>query len=281
MILVTGATGTVGREVVTQLLAAGQEIRALTRSPATARFDPRVELVAGDLHEPRTLASAVDGVERIFSLALGPHLGAQERSLALAARQAGARQVVKLSVLGAGRGARSGVATWHEEGERAVQEAGIAWTFVRPGAFMSNALYWSSTIRREGKVYSNFGEGRLAPIHPRDIAAVAVRALTEPGHEGRAYELTGPEALSVREQVDILAKVLGRSIEYVPITDEVARAGMQKAGMPDYLIEALLPFGAIVRSGKAANVLPTVGQVTGRAPLPFVDWAREQADAFR
>jgi (4-alkanoyl-5-oxo-2,5-dihydrofuran-3-yl)methyl phosphate reductase len=280
MILVTGATGTVGREVVAQLLAAGQRVRALTRSPEQARFDARVEIVAGDLGKPETLASAVEGVERVFSLALGPQIGAQEASLAQAAKRAGARHVVKLSVLGAASEARSNVASWHEAGERAIQETGIAWTFVRPGGFMSNALWWSGTIRSQGKVFSNFGEGRLPYIHPRDIAAVAVCALTKPGHEGKAYDVTGPEALSVREYVQILADAVGKPIEYVPITDEVAREGMEKSGMPAYLIDALLPFASYVRNGRAEKLLPTVEQVTGKKPLTFAEWAREYAAAF-
>jgi uncharacterized protein YbjT (DUF2867 family) len=280
MILVTGATGTVGREVVALLLEAGREVRALTRDPSTARLDPRVELVAGDLTRPETLERAVDGAERVFSLALGPELGAQEESLARAARRAGVRHVVKLSVLGAGGRARAGVASWHDAGERAIQESGIAWTFVRPGAFMSNALYWSDTIRTQGKVFSNFADGRLASVHPRDIADVAVRALTAPGHEGQAYALTGPEALTTGEQVRLLAAAVGRPIEYVPISDDEARSAMRNAGMPAYLIDALLPFGSYVRSGRAAEVLPTVEQVTGRRPLTFAEWAQEYGASF-
>jgi uncharacterized protein YbjT (DUF2867 family) len=146
---------------------------------------------------------------------------------------------------------------------------------------MSNALFWADSIRREGRVYSNFGDGATAPIHPRDIAAVAVLALTTAGHEGKAWPLTGPEALSTGEQVRLLAAALGRPIEYVPISDEVAREGMERAGMPAYLIDALLPFAAVVRSGRAGDVLPTVEQLTGRPALTFAEWARENAGAFR
>jgi len=281
MILVTGATGTVGREVVAQLLAEGHAVRALTRRPATARLDARVEVVEGDLTRPETLPRAVAGVERVFSLALGPDLASQEASLARAARQAGARHIVKLSVLGAGLGATEGVAVWHDAGERAVRESGLAFTFVRPGAFMSNALFWRDSIRREGKVYSNFGNGRVPFVHPRDIAAVAVCALSMPGHEGKAWPATGPEALGVGDQVRIIAAALGRRLEYVPITDDAAREGMQAAAMPPYLIEALLPFAATVRSGRAAKIFPTVEEVTGRPPLTFEQWARENVAAFR
>ena len=280
-ILVTGATGTVGREVVSQLLAAGEPVRALTRHPERARLDARVDIVRGDLERPETLTAALQGVDRVFSLAVGPQLGEQEASLAQAARGADVRRIVKLSVLGAGENARRGVVSWHSAGERAIRQSGVPWTFVQPGVFMSNTLFWADSIRREGRVYSNFGDGATTPIHPRDIAAVAVLALTTDGHEGRTWPLTGPEALSTGEQVRLLAAVLGRPIEYVPISDEMAREGMEKAGMPAYLIDALLPFAAVVRSGKAGDVLPTVAQLTGRPALKFAEWAHENAGAFR
>jgi (4-alkanoyl-5-oxo-2,5-dihydrofuran-3-yl)methyl phosphate reductase len=196
-------------------------------------------------------------------------------------KKPGVRHIVKLSGLRPGGEARSVLATWHQASERAIQNMGIAWTFVQPGAFMSNALNWRDSIKGQGKVFSNYGDGKLAYIHPRDIAAVAVRALTEPGHEGKAYPVTGPEALSVGELVQLLSDAVGKPIEYVPITDDVAREGMQKAGLPIFLIDALLPFASFVRSGKGAEILPTVEQVIGRKQLTFADWAREHAADFR
>jgi (4-alkanoyl-5-oxo-2,5-dihydrofuran-3-yl)methyl phosphate reductase len=280
MILVTGATGTVGREVVTQLLAAGEKVRGMTRTPSTAKLDPRVEVVQGDFAAPNTLAKAVDGVDRVFSLTFGPQTGTHEKDLAAAAKKAGVRHIVKLSAMGGDRETKNAIRIWHEEGEEAIKETGISWTVVRPGGFMSNALHWRGTIRAEGKVFSNYGEGKLPSVHPRDIAAVAVRALTSDGHQGKTYELTGPQALSIREQVDILSEALGRQIEYVPIPDDAARKGMEKAGMPALLVDALIPFAAFIRSGRAAEVLPTVEKVTGRPALTFHDWARENANAF-
>ena len=280
MILVTGATGTVGREVVAQLLVAGEKVRALTRNPSRAHLDEQVELVAGDFNQPETLAKAVEGVESIFSLAFGPQLAIQEASLAQAGQKAGAQHIVKLSALRPGGEARSTIATWHLASERAIQNMGIAWTFVQPGAFMSNALNWRDTIKSQGKVFSNYGDGKVAYIHPRDIAAVAVHALTEPGHEGKAYQVTGPEALSVGEVVQLLSEAVGKPIEYVPITDDATREGMQKAGLPAFLIDALLPYASFVRTGKGAEILPTVEEVIGRKPLTFADWAREHATDF-
>jgi (4-alkanoyl-5-oxo-2,5-dihydrofuran-3-yl)methyl phosphate reductase len=281
MILVTGATGTVGREVVAQLIAAGEKVRAMTRNAAKAGKGMQAEIVEGDFGKPETLARALAGADRVFSLSAGPMTGVNERNLGEAARSAGVRHIVKLSALGGDDEVRNDIRKWHDEGEQALRETGIGLTVLRPTGFMSNALHWRDSIRTQDKVFSNYGEGKLPVIHPRDIAAVAVRALTSEGHEGKAYSLTGPEALSVGQQVDILAETLGRNLEYVSITDEVARQGMERAGMPGLLIDALLPFAGFIRSGAAAQVFGTVGEVTGRPALTFRDWARENAGAFQ
>ena len=281
MILVTGATGTIGREVVAQLLTAGQKVRAMTRDPSKVKIDGGVQVVKGDFDDPDSLASAVNGVERVFSLTFGPQTGVREGNLARAAKASGVRHIVKLSALGGDDETRNNIRKWHDEGEQAIRDTGIAWTVLRPTAFMSNALHWRGSIRAQGKVFSNYGDGKLPSVHPRDIAAVAVRALTSDSHEGKAYPVTGPEALSMSEQVKILENAIDRSLEYVPITDEAARKGMENAGMPSFLIDALVPFAAFIRSGKAAYVYHTVEEVTGRPPLRFNDWTKENAAAFR
>jgi len=196
------------------------------------------------------------------------------------AKNEGVRHIVKLSALGGDDKLRNDIRKWHDEGEAVIRNAGIPLTVLRPTGFMSNALHWRESIRTTGKVFSNYGDGKLPCIHPRDIAAVAVRALTSDGHEGKAYSLTGPEALSVREQVKILADAAGRPIEYVVVTDESARKGMTQAGMPGFLIDALIPFAEFVRSGKAALVHRTVEEVMGRPAFTFRDWARDNAAVF-
>jgi (4-alkanoyl-5-oxo-2,5-dihydrofuran-3-yl)methyl phosphate reductase len=281
VILVTGATGTVGREVVALLLAAGKPVRGMTRDAARAKFDPRVEAVQADFASPETLAKAVEGVERVFSLTLGPQTGTHERALAAAAKAAGVRHMVKLGAMGGDGETSNAIRRWHEEGEQAIKDSGVGWTFVRPGRFMSNALHWRESIRKEGKVFSNYGDGKLPSVHPRDIAAVAVRALTSEDYFGKILEVTGPEALNMAEEVAILSNTLGKPIEYVSITDETARREMERANMPSYIIDGLLPFAAFVRSGKAARIFPTVWEVTGRPALSFTDWAREHAEAFQ
>ena len=281
MILVTGATGTVGREVVTQLLAAGQSVGAMTRNPLKTKLDKRVAVVKGDFEEPDTLEKAVDGADRLFSLTFGPRTGIHEKNLARAAKKAGVSHIVKLSALGGDGEVRNDIRKWHDEGEQAIRETGIGLTVVRPGAFMSNALHWRESIRVQGKVFSNYGDGKLPSVHPRDIAAVVVRALTSHGHQGKEYSVTGPAALSIGEQVKILSGAIGKPIEYVAVSDDAARRGMEQAGLPASLIDALLPFAGFIRSGKAAQVFKTVEEVTGRRPFTFDDWARENADAFQ
>ncbi len=281
MILVTGATGTVGREVVGLLVKDGQKVRAMTRDPKKARFDPKVEVVAGDFARPETLEKAAQGAEAVFSLSTGPELGAHEGALARAAKKAGAKRLVKLSVMGAGSGGENVIVKWHDAGEKAIRESGLAWTFVRPGTFMSTALQWAATVKAQGKVFLPYGDGKVAPVHPRDIAAVAVKALTSPGHEGKAYTLTGPEALGVADELRVLSEEVGKPIQYVPVPDEAAKAGMLQAGMPLVLVEALLKMAGVIRSGGAAAVLPTVEQVLGRPGLTWREWAKENAAAFR
>jgi (4-alkanoyl-5-oxo-2,5-dihydrofuran-3-yl)methyl phosphate reductase len=281
MILVTGATGTVGGEVVKQLVAAGERVRAMTRDPSKAKLDPKVEVVAGDLDKPETLEKAVAGVDHVFSLSTGPALGVHDGHLVRAAKKAGARHIVKLSVLGAGGTMRNAITEWHEAGEKAIVESGLVWTFVRPGMFMSNALNWAHMIKSQGKVFANYGKGKVPPIHPRDIASVAVKALTSSGHEGKSYPLTGGEALSMEEQIEVLSEVVGKPIAFVRISDDAAREGMLKAGLPPVLVDALVSISASDRTGAASEPLPTVEQVLGRKPLTWREWAQENAAAFR
>ena len=148
MSLVTGATGTVGREVVAQLVAAGQEVRAMTRNPAKAKFDGAVEVMQGDFADPKSLERAVAGVVRVFSLTVGPQAGIHERNLAQAAKKAGARHIVKLSAMGGDEETRNAIRKWHDEGEQAIRGTAIPLTVLRPGAFMSNALHWRSSMFR-------------------------------------------------------------------------------------------------------------------------------------
>jgi len=282
MILVTGATGTVGGAVVRHLVAAGHPVRALVRQPGAGRVPDGVEVAYGDLSRPETLAEALSGVERMYLLApLAPDLPHWEAGAIDAARAAGVRHVVKHSNLGADDPDATTMQRWHRAGERLLEESAMAWTFVRPTGFMSNALGWAGTIRAQGTVYAPAGDGKLAVVDPYDIAAVAVAALTGPGHEGRAYDVTGPAALSTVDQVTAIGSAIGRPLEYVDIPESAARDGMRAAGIPAVIVEALLEFMALVHASRADTVSDAVPAVTGRPARTFEAWAAEHADAFR
>jgi uncharacterized protein YbjT (DUF2867 family) len=280
MILVTGATGTIGSEVVRQLAEKKAKVRAMTRDPAKAKMPAGVEIVAGDLEQPETLAKALKGVTKVFALASGPGLGKHDGNLARAAKAAGAKHVVKLSASSATDYPRQLIGQWHLAGEAAIKEVGVDWTFVRPGGFMSNALNWAPTIKAQGKIFAPTGDGKFAPIDPYDIAAVIVRALTSEGHAGKVYTLSGPELLSTADQAAIISEAIGKPVAHVPVPEAAARDGMTKAGMPPALVDAILQLMENIRNGKGGSVLPTVEQVTGRKARRFADWARDHRQAF-
>jgi uncharacterized protein YbjT (DUF2867 family) len=277
MILVTGATGNIGRELVRLLVAQHVAVRALVRD-LTRPIDG-VELVRGDLDAPETLPAAFTGVDRVFLLAPGPNIAAQDLAAIAAAERAGVAHVVLVSSGGVSTGTGSGPA--HQPGEAALRASKLAWTILRPSEFMSNVLMSRDTIRGQGAFYAPTGGGRSAMIHPHDIAAVAARVLTTPGHEGQIYELTGPEALSRAELAGTLSEAIGRPITYIDIPDAVFREQLANAGAPAFLIDPVARFYALVKAGGAADVQPTVERITGARPRRFNDWARDHAAALR
>jgi uncharacterized protein YbjT (DUF2867 family) len=281
MILVTGATGTIGGEVARQLIAAGIKPRLLVRDPKKARdFEGKAELVQGDLAKPESLDAAFKGVERLFLVSAGVDGATLEKNAIAAAKRAGVQQVVKLSVIGADQPAFT-FARWHAEAEKALLASGLKWTLLRPVSFMSNALFSVETIKSQGAFYDSQGEGKYAPIDPADIGAVAVKALTSAGHEGKAYPMTGPESFTLAQQAAMLSKAIGKPVKYVDVPPETARQGMLTAGMPPAYVEAIVDLSAFLKSGKADVVLPTVEQVLGRKAGTFEAWAQRNAAAFR
>jgi uncharacterized protein YbjT (DUF2867 family) len=284
MILAIGATGTVGSEVVKQLLVSGQKVRVLARNAEATRrrLGPDVELAIGDLAAPATLDAAMQGIEKLYLLPpLSPLMTELEANAIAAAARAGVAHVVKHSNLGAGEDSPITLPRWHRAGERLIERSGMAWTFVRPTGFMSNALGWTYTIASQGAVYGNGGAGKLSIVDPRDIAAVAATALTQPGHEGKAYDVTGPEALSMAEQVETIARALGKPLHYVDVPDTAARDAMLKQGMPAVIVDAMIEFMQLVRADRAAFVSDAVERVTGRPARTFAAWVRDNLAALR
>ncbi len=276
MIVVTGAAGNVGGELVAALAAAGQPVRALTRSAEPGRFPPGVEVVSGDLNDPASLRPVLKGADGVFML---PGY-ADMTGVHAEARRAGVRTVVQLSGMSAGSGDMSNAITaYMAMSEQAARNSGLAWTIVRPAMFMTNAFQWLPQLKAGDLVRAPFGPVRAAVTDPADIAAVAAQALTAPGHEERVYEVSGPESLSAGDRVAILGQVLGRDLRFEAQTNEEARAEMS-ATTPAKYVDAFFDFyvaGALDES----KVLPTVQEVTGRAPRTFAQWAMAHADAFR
>jgi uncharacterized protein YbjT (DUF2867 family) len=279
-ILVTGATGHVGNHLIKQLASKGHSLRALVRSRERAAGLPEeVECVVGDLARPETLSAAVEGVERVFLMDASHGLDFT-RNMVQASRQAGVHLIVDLSSIGAGLDPMPIMGRWHADREEIIQNSRIAWTFLRPANFMSNALWWVPSIKAKAVVRDPIGPGRFASIDPADIAAVAAVALTQEGHAGQIYTLTGNELLTVKQQVDILAGVLGRTIKYVEITPEEAALAARANGMDPASVAATRDLNELLRANRASIITDDVERVTGQKPTSFESWCRRNADAF-
>jgi uncharacterized protein YbjT (DUF2867 family) len=277
MIFVTGATGNVGRELVRVLADGGEGVVALIRRDSDrARLPDGVQGLVGDLNDPRSLAPGLSGVRAAHLLA--GYDGLEE--LLAAMRDAGVERVTLQSSSGVPSGdMTNAVARYHILSERAIRDSGVAWTFIQPNSFMTNALRWLPQLQAGDTIRLPFANVPIATIHPADIAAVAAAALTTDRHEGRSYRVSGPESLLPAEQVAILAKVLGRDLRFEAQSDEEAHAEMT-ASMPAEYVDAFFSFyvdGTLDES----PVLPTVRELTGREPRTFEQWATAHADAFR
>jgi uncharacterized protein YbjT (DUF2867 family) len=283
MILVTGATGTIGREVVRQLSAAGQTVRALVHSAAKTGDvqGPGVERAVADFGQREALRAALAGVDRLFLVSPADKpatIAAQEDPVVQEAKRAGVRHIVKLSVIGANMDRPIELGRWHREAEQVVEASGIPWTFLRPNFFMASfAVYMGATIRTEGAFYAPAGDGRISMIDPVDIAACAVAAFADSSHQGRAYDLTGAEALSLTQAAERLSRACGKTIRYVDLPDDAYRGALLGAGLIPRFVDAYIQFWDIVKAGYAAAISPAVEQLTGSKPRTLDDWARDNA----
>jgi len=279
MILVTGATGTIGKELVNLLFKAGHPVRILVRSEKkVAHLDSRIERVIGDLDAPNTLDAALKGVNKVFLVTFETR---QDSNLIQAAKNFGVQHIVKLSTLEANRPYLM-VGRWHREREQLIEASGITWTFLRPGMFMSNSIeWWAETIKSQGRVYFPGGKGRVAPVAPRDVAAVAYNVLTQSGHYGKIYELTGPELITINDMATIIGKLLGKPVKYISVPQFAAGLQMLLFGLDPKLIRAFMQLASELRSGRGAVLTETVQSLTGHPAQTFEAWCRENLDAFR
>ncbi len=276
MILVTGATGNAGGAVIRALVSSGERVRGLVRDVDGAALPAGVEAVVGDLNVPETLAPHLKGVTAAFLLS---GYGGLEETVANM-RGAGVERVVLLSSSAApGGDETNAVARYHILSERAVRQSGLGWTFLQPNTFMTNTFQWLPQMRQGDVIRAPFPDVRVATIDPDDIGAVAALALTSDTSEGHAYRLSGPESLSPADRVDILREVLGRDLRFEAQTNDEAKAEMSAAMASEY-VDAFFRFFVEGDLDESA-VLPTVQEITGRAPRTFAAWARAHADAFR
>jgi uncharacterized protein YbjT (DUF2867 family) len=278
VIVVFGARGNVGRHVAADLLAAGEQVRAISRSPATAGFPPQLEVAAADLEQPETLPTALAGAEKVFLYAKPSGIAGFVR----AALSAGVRQVVLLSSAAVVNSdpEHNAPARRHRTVELAIEESGLDWTFIRPGMFATNSRWWwSESIRAENAVRIPYPDAQTAPVHEKDLAALAVTALTKPGHGHQAYTVYGPQSLTLRRQAEHIGDAIGREIRIEVVSPEQAQAELGKT-MP--------PIGAeiILRAWAAGNRVPAqtsalIEKITGHPARTFAQWAADHAEDFR
>ena len=282
-ILVIGATGNVGRQVVSQLPASGVPVRALVRDPLTAGLPRHVEVVRGDLTHPESLDACLEGVDTVFLVWFAPPAAvarALERILSHAQRIVFLSSPHRIAHPFFQGGQPNPVTALHTEIERLIEASGRQFTFLRPGMFAANALsWWAPQIRAGDLVRWPYLAAPTAPIHERDIAAVAVRALCGHSHGGAEYVLTGPQSLTQFEQISTIGDVIGRSLRIEEISPEDAKQDFFTL-MPPAAVNML--FGAWSAAiGQPAYVTSTVAEITGRPARPFHDWAADHAASFR
>jgi uncharacterized protein YbjT (DUF2867 family) len=282
-VLITGASGTVGREIVRQMSTRGETVRAPVRDKSKARaiLGDAVELVSGDYGDIRSLDRAFSGAQKVLLLAPNtPDQATLEANMVAAAGRAGARHVVELSGLGADLQSPARIARCHAIVEQTIAASGIPFTLLRPNTFMQNFLGTAAAIAAGG-LRLPMGRCRVSVVDVRDIAAVAAAVLTEPGHEGMAYEITGPEALTFAEIAERLSAAVGQPIAYINITPEQYKLDLLKAGCGEWEADAIVELDLHVTPSLGAAVTDVVATVARRQPTTFAAFAREHAAAFR
>ena len=277
MILVTGATGTIGREVFRRLAAAGERPRAFVRDPRTARarLGDTVDHVVGDLDRPESLETALAGVDRVFLLTRqSSRQPQQERNVIDAAARSDVRRLVKLSVFRADDRSPLQIARQHRDTERAVERSGLAYTHVRPVFLMQNLL----GMVHDGAIRTAAGDGRVAMVDARDVAAVAVAALTSRRHDGQTYTLTGPQSPSFDEVAERLSEQTGTPIRHLPVAPEDVRNALERAGVERWFSEDMATLHRMLAVGYEDLVTDDVRTATGTPPGTLAEFARDFAD---
>ena len=265
------------------LAEAGTPARALVHSPDKAAPIKRLglEVAVGDFEQPDTLDAAMAGCDQLFLLSPPtPRQPEQEQQVIDAAKRAGVGHVVKQSVPGADPGAGIVFARWHAQIEQYLAKSGLPHTLLRPNYFMQNFLMSAQPVAEQGVLYGMTGEGRVSYIDTGDIAAVAAKVLTSPGHEGQAYMLTGPEALTAAEVAERLSAAIGRPVRYVNLPPDAFGQALAGAGMPGWLVDGVVEGNTLLAAGHGATVTDEAARVTGRPPRTFDQFAADHQAAF-
>ena len=283
MVLITGANGENGKEIVKLFAARGIAVRAMVRDSkrADALSLPGVEIVEGNFDAPQTIRAALEGMERAFLLTpSSENAEKQQLSFVDTARQCGLKHIVKLSQLDADPNSSARFLRYHAAVEQAIQSSGLTYTFLRPNLFMQGLLNFKSTIVAQNAFYASAGEGKVSVVDVRDIAEVAVAALTQTGHEGKTYDITGPQALTHAEMAAHLSEALGRKISFVNVAPDAMRQSLLSINFPVWQADGLLEEYALWSQDEAADVASGVQEATGKAPRTFDEFARDYAPAF-
>jgi len=283
-ILVTGATGTIGSFVIEQLKVRGADLTALARSEnkAEALQKKGYKTVIGDFEDKDSMLKALDGMDKLFLLSVtSPNIPVLQGTATDAAKESGVKHIVKISARGADPGSEVVIPRVHAQAEAYIRNSGIPYTFLRPEAFMQNLIFERETIHEQSTIYAQTGEGKIAMIDARDIAAAAVEALLSDDHHGKTYVLTGPEAISYHDVAAAFSNALGRKIKYVPVTSVQARSSMLEAGMPSWLVEDLVAVGLLHAAGHASPRSPDLEHITGSKGRSVTDSIADYLDLFR
>ena len=285
-ILITGATGTVGSETVKAL--AGEEVRVRAGVHSLIKGDrfrnlPNVEMVHLDFHNPDSLKAAFTGITRVFLIT--PFTEDQVnlgKLLIDYAKEAGVKQVVRLSASGADAEPGIQLGRWHREIEKYLEASGLPFTILRPSSFMQNFVHYNAdSIRNEDRIYMPLGQGKVSYIDVRDIAEVARVVLTRPIHENKIYELTGPDAITVNDVAHAITQATNRLIVYIDVPEDVAAQTMAQNHMPDWMVAAMMELHGIAKAGYAGNLTDTVAQITGQPARSITDFAEACCSAFQ
>jgi uncharacterized protein YbjT (DUF2867 family) len=283
MILVTGATGNAGSEVVRALRERGAPVRAFVRDPAAAgeRFGEDVDLAIGDFADAASVRAALDGAERVFlSGADTPDRVGYECRLIDAAAAAGVRQLVKLSGIGSAPDSPVAPWAWHGQVEQHLTRSGVPAVLLRANFYMSNLLASTRQIAGGGMLAAPAGSARIGMVDPRDVGACAAAVLTEQGHDGRMYVLTGPRAITFADVAGEISRIGGSAVAYVDLPDEVALGGLVATGLPEPVASAVVSVFGALRAGAGEQVTDTVRALTGCPPADVADFLHRHAHLF-